>query len=89
MADWILQQTGTRAEAVSVLIEVPHGPVVEFLMGRCFAVYAINTRQLDRFRDRFSPAGAKDDRRDARVLADAIRTDGHRWQNGSNLSILK
>ena len=33
--------------------------------------------QLDRFRDRFSPAGAKDDSRDARVLADALRTDGH------------
>jgi transposase len=80
MADWILQQTGTRAEAVSVAIEVPHGPVVEFLMGRCFVVYAINPRQVDRFRDRFSPAGAKDDRRDARVLADAIRTDGDRWQ---------
>ena len=80
MADWILNRTGTTAEAVSVAIEVPHGPVVEFLMGRCFAVYPINPRQLDRFRDRFSPAGAKDDRRDARVLADAIRTDGHRWK---------
>ena len=80
MADWILEQTGTRAEAVSVAIEVPHGPVVDGLMERCFTVYAINPRQLDRFRDRFSPAGAKDDRRDARVLADAIRTDGHRWQ---------
>ena len=29
------------------------------------------------FRDRFSPAGAKDDRRDARVLASALRTDAH------------
>ncbi len=38
-------------------------------------MFAINPKQLDRFRDRFSPAGAKDDRRDARVLADAIRTD--------------
>ena len=26
------------------------------------AVFAINLKQLDRFRDRFSPAGAKDDR---------------------------
>ena len=78
MADWILQRTGTRAEAVSVAIEVNDGPVVENLMGRCFAVYAINPKQLDRFRDRFSPAGAKDDRRDARVLADALRTDGDR-----------
>ncbi len=36
---------------------------------------AINPKQLDRFRDRFSPVGAKDDRRDARVLGDALRTD--------------
>ena len=38
-------------------------------------VYAINPKQLDRFRDRFSPAGAKDDSRDAEVLSDAVRTD--------------
>ena len=30
---------------------------------------------LDRFRDRHSVAGAKDDRRDAFVLADSVRTD--------------
>ena len=35
-------------------------------MERGFAVHALNPKQLDRFRDRFS--GAKDDRRDARVL---------------------
>ena len=40
-------------------------------------VYAINPKQLDRFRDRSSPAGAKDDRRDARVPASASRTDPH------------
>jgi hypothetical protein len=34
-------------------------------------------KQLDRFRDRFTVAGAKDDRRDAYVLADALRTDRH------------
>ena len=32
---------------------------------------------LDRFRNRFAVAGAKDDRRDAYVLADALRTDRH------------
>ena len=46
-------------------------------MDQGFAVYSINPKQLDRFRDRFSPAGAKDDGRDARVLADALRTDSH------------
>src|SRR4051812_27488477 len=32
-------------------------------------------KQLDRFRDRFSPAGAKDDSRNAQGLGDALRTD--------------
>ena len=56
---------------IGVAIETPRGPVVESLMERGFAVHSINPKQLDRFRDRISPAGAKDDRRDARVLADS------------------
>jgi transposase len=35
---------------------------------------------VDRARDRFSAAGSKDDTRDARVLADLIRTDGHQYR---------
>ena len=61
MAAWILEVTGAPPEAVFVAIEVPYGPVVESLMERGFRVHAINPKQLDRFRDRFSPAGAKDD----------------------------
>jgi transposase len=38
-------------------------------------VFSINPKQLDRFRDRFSVAGAKDDSRDALVLARSLRTD--------------
>jgi transposase len=75
MADWIVTVTGAPAAAIHVAVETPHGPVVESLMERGFQVYAINPKQLDRFRDRFSPAGAKDDRRDAEVLASALRTD--------------
>ena len=81
MADWILVRTGAAPAAVGVAIEVPHGPVVETLMERGFAVHSVNPKQLDRFRDRFSPAGAKDDRRDARTLADALRTDGHAFRH--------
>lgn len=62
---------------IAVAIEVPHGAVVETLLDAGFAVFAINPKQLDRFRDRFTVAGAKDDRRDAMVLADSLRTDGH------------
>ena len=38
---------------------------------------AINPKQMDRFRDRFTLAGAKDDSRDAEVMASALRTDPH------------
>ena len=68
-------RTAARAEAIAVAIEVPHGPVVEALLERGFRVHAINPKQLDRFRDRFTVAGAKDDRRDAHVLSDSLRTD--------------
>ncbi len=77
MADWVVSFAAGAADQVGVAIETPRGPVVESLMERGFAVHAINPKQLDRFRDRLSPAGAKDDRRDARVLAAALRTDPH------------
>jgi transposase len=60
---------------VWIAIEVPHGPVVETLLERGMTVFSINPKQVDRFRDRFGVSGAKDDRRDARVLADSLYTD--------------
>jgi len=60
---------------VHVAIEIPHGPVVEALIERGFSVRAINPKQMDRFRDRFTMAGAKDDSRDAEVMASSLRTD--------------
>lgn len=64
-----------KTEDVAIAIEIPRGAVVESLAERGFHVYAINPKQLDRFRDRHTVAGAKDDRRDALVLADSLRTD--------------
>lgn len=77
MQDYILSLTKSTPDKVFVAIEVPHGPVVESLMDRGFRLHSINPKQLDRFRDRFSPAGAKDDSRDAQVLGDGLRTDPH------------
>ncbi len=77
LCEWLLAVTGAPAETIAVAIEVPHGPVVETLLERGFLVYAINPKQLDRFRDRFTVAGAKDDRLDSRVLGDSLRTDRH------------
>jgi transposase len=69
--------TAAAPSAIAVAIKVPHGPIVEALLERGFHVYAINLKQLDRFRDRFTVAGAKDDRRDAHVLGDSLRTHRH------------
>ena len=75
MIDWIVNTTGAPAQKVGVVIETPRGPVVESLLGRGFVVHSINPKQMDRYRDRFSVAGAKDDRLDARVLAETARLD--------------
>jgi len=80
MLSWMVDRAAGDPTALAVAIERPDGLVVEALLDRRIAVWTINPKQLDRFRDRFSPAGAKDDRRDARVLADALRTDGHAFR---------
>jgi transposase len=75
LVEAVLKLAGRRSERVAVAIEVPRGPIVDALLEKDIAVFAINPKQLDRFRDRHSVAGAKDDRRDALVLADSLRTD--------------
>lgn len=80
LCTWLLELANGDAARVHVAIEVPHGAVVDTLLEHRFAVFAINPKQLDRFRDRFTMAGAKDDRRDALVLADSLRTDSRAFR---------
>jgi transposase len=75
MVDWLVALADGDAGAVAVVIETPHGPIVDTLLDRGCHVFAINPRQMDRFRDRLSPSGAKDDRRNAAVMSSAGRTD--------------
>src|SRR5258708_2032167 len=77
LVEGLQQLGGGEVGGVAVGIEITHGAVVETLLENGFAVFSINPKQLDRFRDRYSPAGAKDDKRDALVLADSLRTDRH------------
>ncbi len=75
-AHWLAQDVAAGvASDVAVALEVPRGAVVDTLLARGFHVFALNPKQLDRFRDRYTVAGAKDDRRDAQVLASALATD--------------
>ena len=80
---WLTEKADPRS--VAIAIEVPHGAVVETLLERGFAVFSINPKQLDRFRDRFTMAGAKDDQLDALVLGDSLRTDMHLFRRLAQL----
>ena len=77
LVDLLLEFSSNEPSQVAVAIETPRGALVETLVERAFHVFALNPKQLDRFRDRHSVAGAKDDRLDAFVLADSLRTDLH------------
>ena len=70
-----LRSLAGKGRGVRVAIETPRGPLIETLLCEGFEVYHLNPKQLDRFRDRFTSSGAKDDRRDAEVLASSLRTD--------------
>jgi transposase len=73
--EWVRAQTGAAPHEIAVGLERPDGVLVDTVLEQGFGVWALNPKQLDRFRDRFSAGGAKDDRRDAHVVADALRTD--------------
>ena len=73
----LLKLSGNQPEQTAVAIEMPRGSVVETLVERKFHVYSLNPKQMDRFRDRHTVAGAKDDSLDAYVMADSLRTDIH------------
>jgi transposase len=60
-------------------IERGDGPVVEHLIRQGLEVVVISARRVKSLRARYGSAGNKDDRFDAFVLADALRTDAGRW----------
>jgi transposase len=62
-------------EAHEVAIERPDGPVVDGLLEADLTVIVISPNQLKHLRSRYGSAGNKDDRFDAFVLADTLRTD--------------
>ena len=64
-----------RAGAREAAIERPDGPVVDALLDAGITVVVISPNQLKNLRGRYGSAGNKDDRFDAYVLADTLRTD--------------
>ena len=70
-----------RAGARRVAIERPDGPVVDALLEAGLEVVVVTSRSVKALRERYGTSGNKSDRSDAYVLADCLRTDGHRWSS--------
>ena len=67
---------GLRAAGVSeAAIERSDGVLVDALLEAGLTLVVITSRQMKNLRSRYGSAGAKDDRFDAFVLADVLRTD--------------
>ena len=64
-----------RTGVCEVAIERPDGPVIDTLLGAGITIVVISPNQVKNLRGRYGSAGNKDDRFDAFVLADTLRTD--------------
>jgi transposase len=69
------------AGARRVAIERPDGPVVDAVLATGLDVVVVSSRSVKALRERYGTSGNKSDRSDAYVLADCLRTDGHRWRS--------
>jgi transposase len=68
----------TKLGVAGVAIERCDGPLVEALLDAGLRVVVITPRQVKGLRSRYTGSGAKSDAGDAYLLADVLRTDGHR-----------
>lgn len=71
-----LARHGTR---VRIAIERPSGLIVDALVEAGHQVFPIHPNAVKASRPRYRSHGAKSDASDAYLLADLLRTDGHRW----------
>jgi transposase len=65
---------------VPIAIERPSGLLVDVLVEAGHAVFPIHPNAVKAMRPRYRGHGAKSDASDAYLLADALRTDGHRFR---------
>ena len=76
----LTDRAGPELSVVAVAVETCNGPAVDRLLAMGCAVYPLNPKSAQRYRDRKAPSGAKSDRLDAWSFADALRSDGHGWR---------
>ena len=83
------QKLGVEHDEIGVGLETAHNVLVDYLWGKGYKhVYVIPPNIINAGRGRYGQGGAKDDKRDAYIIADMLRTDRHRfypWTPGSEL----
>src|SRR6266853_6017838 len=58
---WLAKLTDQASpQQIAIAAETPRGSILESALERGHPAFSINPKQLERFRDRFSMAGAKD-----------------------------
>lgn len=75
LREWIgqLQQRFGGQGKILVCLEQSRGALIYHLMGyEFFELYPVNPKQLARYRETFSPGGAKDDRPDGELLCELL-----------------
>jgi transposase len=73
----LFAQHDLRPDTLKIAIETEHGLLVSMLAAAGYAIYPINPKSVDRYRDRHHRAHGKSDVADALVLAHLLRTDAH------------
>lgn len=86
--DW--QALGLADQEVLIGLETAHNLLIDFLLERGDGqIYVLPPSLVKSSQGRYAQGGAKDDRRDAQLIADILRTDHgrlHAWQMDSLLT---
>jgi transposase len=76
----LMRRLARFGASVRIAIERPSGLIVDALVEAGHHVFPIHPNAVKASRPRYRSHGAKSDASDAYLLADLLRTDGHRWK---------
>jgi transposase len=76
----LLRWLARFGKRLRIAIERPSGLIVDALVDAGHLVFPIHPNAVKASRPRYRSHGGKSDVSDAYMLADLLRTDGHRWQ---------
>ncbi|MDZ7651357.1 MAG: IS110 family transposase [Burkholderiaceae bacterium] len=76
----LMRRLARWGQRLRIAIERPSGLIVDALVDAGHEVFPIHPNAVKASRPRYRSHGAKSDASDAYLLADLLRTDGHRWR---------